>query len=371
MIDAACRCATGRFGAGERAAWSPVPAASPSWNHALARFKGTLRPRFLFPTGYMANLAVLTTFAGEKDLIVSDKLNHASLLDAVDISPGAAHCTFPAPPIMPVRRNFSARLPEHNMRTAILLLIRRIPAAKRASWSRIQSSPWMATSPTSRPPALSPRINPPEVLPCYVCIDEAHGTGVLGSAGWRRRAPGVESRIALTIGTLSKALGSLGGFVAGPRAAIDTLVNDAAVSSSPPPFPPPAGVIHSRTRFSRFSPVIGNPPTPGYRILSYESPAEAGLTTSPYKSTAPYVPESEGPGPVGYLALVLAWAVPGLGHILIGERANVLIFAITVHVLFAGGLLLGGIRAINPPDQPIWTYTQFLAGWPMIVANPG
>jgi hypothetical protein len=80
-------------------------------------------------------------------------------------------------------------------------------------------------------------------------------------------------------------------------------------------------------------------------------------------------PEQEGPGPVGYLALVLAWLVPGLGHLLLGQRARGLIFAIMIHGLFAAGMVIGGIRAINPPEQPIWTYTQFLSGWPMLVAN--
>jgi hypothetical protein len=80
-------------------------------------------------------------------------------------------------------------------------------------------------------------------------------------------------------------------------------------------------------------------------------------------------PEPEGPGPIGYLALVLAWACPGLGHFILGYRARGIIFAAFIHGLFAAGLLIAGIRAINPPDQAIWTYTQFLTGWPMLVAN--
>ena len=56
----------------------------------------------------------------------------------------------------------------------------------------------------------------------------AHATGVLGARGaGLAELQGVEGRIALTVGTLSKALGSVGGFVAGPRAAIESLVNAA------------------------------------------------------------------------------------------------------------------------------------------------
>jgi 7-keto-8-aminopelargonate synthetase-like enzyme len=61
-----------------------------------------------------------------------------------------------------------------------------------------------------------------------VVLDEAHATGVLGETGaGLAELAGCESRVALSIGTLSKALGSLGGFIAGPRAAVDSLMNHA------------------------------------------------------------------------------------------------------------------------------------------------
>jgi TM2 domain-containing membrane protein YozV len=79
--------------------------------------------------------------------------------------------------------------------------------------------------------------------------------------------------------------------------------------------------------------------------------------------------ESTTPGGIGYLALVLAWIVPGLGHFLLGQRIRGIVFAVAIHGLFALGMLIAGVRAINPPEQAIWTYTQFLTGWPMLVAN--
>jgi 7-keto-8-aminopelargonate synthetase-like enzyme len=58
--------------------------------------------------------------------------------------------------------------------------------------------------------------------------DEAHATGVLGEHGRGvAEAAGVEAKVALSVGTLSKALGSIGGFVCGSRLVIDTLVNEA------------------------------------------------------------------------------------------------------------------------------------------------
>ena len=88
-----------------------------------------------------------------------------------------------------------------------------------------------------------------------------------------------------------------------------------------------------------------------------------------YTAYDPNAPLEEGPGPVGYVALVLAWVVPGLGHMLIGQKLRGAVFLVAIHGLFGLGLLVAGIRAINPPDQAIWTYTQYLTGWPMLVAD--
>ncbi len=88
-----------------------------------------------------------------------------------------------------------------------------------------------------------------------------------------------------------------------------------------------------------------------------------------YSSYQSRPPEDEGPSVVGYASLPLAWLVPGLGHIIIGERVRGAIFLVTIHLLFGLGLLFGGMRSIKPPEQPIWTYTQYLNGWPMLVAN--
>lgn len=88
-----------------------------------------------------------------------------------------------------------------------------------------------------------------------------------------------------------------------------------------------------------------------------------------YQAYNPREPVSDGPGPIGYVAPVIAWVAPGLGHFMIRERARGVVLGLTIYLLFAAGLFMGGIRAINPEDQPIWTYTQFLAGWPMLIAN--
>ena len=82
-----------------------------------------------------------------------------------------------------------------------------------------------------------------------------------------------------------------------------------------------------------------------------------------------YKSPEEGPSAIGYAAVGLAWLVPGAGHLAIGQRGRGLLFLVTIHTLFALGLLLGGVHAMNPPEQPIWSYTQLLAGWPTLAAN--
>ncbi|HVX87179.1 MAG TPA: 8-amino-7-oxononanoate synthase [Phycisphaerae bacterium] len=204
VIDAA-RDAAARWGAGSGA--SRLVAGSLRLHHdlesALAAFKRA-EAALLFPTGFMANLAVLTTFAGQHDAIVSDKLNHASLLDAAKFS-GAEHRTFP-------HRRYS--------RAAELLGRFNSSAALRFL---VTDSVFSMDGDVAD---LSAACDAAERHAALVVIDEAHATGVLGSRGaGLAEAQGVEERVAVTVGTLSKALGSLGGFVAGPRAVIETLVN--------------------------------------------------------------------------------------------------------------------------------------------------
>ncbi len=74
-------------------------------------------------------------------------------------------------------------------------------------------------------------------------------------------------------------------------------------------------------------------------------------------------------GTKDYLAIALGWLIPGAGHWLIGQRGRAVVFALAIHLLFFGGVLLGGVRVLNRPRQPVWDYSQFMAGWPMLVGN--
>lgn len=72
---------------------------------------------------------------------------------------------------------------------------------------------------------------------------------------------------------------------------------------------------------------------------------------------------------IDYAAVMLAWLIPGSGHILIGQKKRGVLFAVAIHLLFFGGLFIGGLQALYPPRQPIWGYTQYVAGWPMLIGD--
>ena len=166
----------------------------------------------LLPTGYMANLAVLTSLAQPGDLICLDKLNHASLIDA-------------------------ARATGAQVRTFNHLHYDKL--------ARLLARPLEPTSTTGRPPrkfivtdSIFSMDGDAADLPticdladeheAIVIVDEAHGTGVLGKHGRGLcEAQGVTDRVHVVVSTASKALGSLGGIVTAPQPIIDTLINRA------------------------------------------------------------------------------------------------------------------------------------------------
>lgn len=202
VVDAA-REAVGRYGAGSGA--SRLVAGSMALHHqleqTLAEWKHA-EAALVFSSGFMANLAVLTTLAGPGDRIVSDKLNHASLLDAAKFS-GAECRTFP-------HLNYS--------RAAELL------AREGASKFLVTDSVFSMDGDLGD---LRAACDIAENANALVIVDEAHATGVLGETGAGVGEMQRETRAAVAIGTMSKALGSIGGYVTAPRTIIETLINEA------------------------------------------------------------------------------------------------------------------------------------------------
>ena len=172
--------------------------------HELARFMGTQRA-LLFSTGYMANLAVLSSLAGRGDVIFQDRLNHASLIDGAQLSRATLkryrHVDM---------EQLEGLLQQHKGRKIV------------ASDGVFSMDGDLA--PITTMLELCRRT---ESL-CY--IDDAHGFGVLGKTGRgiAELSGGCATDYAdgylLSMCTLGKAMGSFGAFVAGSDEMIETLI---------------------------------------------------------------------------------------------------------------------------------------------------
>lgn len=171
----------------------------------LAEFEGT-EAAVVFPTGYAAILGTIAALVGRPDAVYSDRLNHASLIDGCRLS-GA-----------------TIRIYAHADADALAVLLREDDGRFRR---RLIATDGVFSmdgdlAPLDRLADLAERHG------AMFLVDEAHGTGVFGPDGRGAAAEfGVEGRATAKVGTLSKALASLGGFVAGSRRLIDWLTNHA------------------------------------------------------------------------------------------------------------------------------------------------
>jgi 8-amino-7-oxononanoate synthase len=168
----------------------------------LAAFKGT-QAAVIFSTGYMANLGVIAALTGPGDAVFGDKLNHASIYDGIKLSGATLH-----------------RFPHRDLNRLEGLLRQHQDARRRLIITDSVFSVDGDLAPLAELAALKERFG------AALMIDEAHATGVLGERGaGLAEALGLTGRIEVHLGTFSKALGSLGGYVAGDRRLIDYLYN--------------------------------------------------------------------------------------------------------------------------------------------------
>ena len=214
--EAASRAAA-EYGAGAGA--SRLISGSMRLHHALeeqlADLKGT-EAALLFNSGYHANIGAITALVGAEDAVFSDALNHASIIDGCHLS-RARVCVYP-----------------HNDIEALDDLLRRTPARRRLVVTESIFSMDGDTAP------LAAICDVAERHDAMVMVDEAHATGAVGPRGAGVvAAAGVQPQVTLQMGTLGKALGTFGAFVAGRRAVIDLLMNAARSFIYTTALPPP------------------------------------------------------------------------------------------------------------------------------------
>ncbi len=172
---------------------------------AIASLKQT-EDALVFSSGYLANLGTITAIVGKRDLILSDQYNHSSLKNGAIMS-GATVLEFPHQQIEALKNQLE--IVRDRYRRCLI----------------ITDSIFSMDGDLCQLPEL---LDVATKFSCMLLIDEAHATGVLGKNG----AGAVEhfhctGREMIQIGTLSKAIGSLGGYVAGSAELIDYLRNRA------------------------------------------------------------------------------------------------------------------------------------------------
>jgi glycine C-acetyltransferase len=183
----------------------------------LAQFKGTAAALTL-QSGFAANLAVLGAVLSEGDAVVSDELNHASIIDGIRLTKARRYL-----------------FPHKDMGG----LEQRLEEARKDGCRRILVVTDGVFSMDGDIAPLPEIVGLAEAQGAAVMVDDAHASGVLGRNG-RSSVDhfGLEGRVQVQVGTLSKAVGVLGGYVAGSQNLRDTLIHSGRpflFSTSHPP----------------------------------------------------------------------------------------------------------------------------------------
>ncbi len=190
----------------------------------MAAFKQT-EAALLFNSGYAANTGILSGLLGGDDVIFSDELNHASIIDGCRLS-AARTVVYP-----------HADLPALEA-----LMLKELPARK-GRWLIVTDGVFSMDGDSAPLAALCHLKRQYDAL---LMVDDAHGTGVLGERGrGSAELHGCLQEVDLHMGTLGKGLGGSGAYLASSRVIVDTLINRCRpfiFSTSVPPATPAAGI---------------------------------------------------------------------------------------------------------------------------------
>jgi glycine C-acetyltransferase len=181
----------------------------------LAAFKHT-EAAVVFQSGFTANAGAVSSILTKDDVVISDELNHASIIDGCRLSRAAIN-VFPHKDVAAARK-----------------ILERLPSSQRKLL--ITDGVFSMDGDLGALPDLC-RLA--EEFGCIMMVDDAHASGVFGKNGRGTIDHfGLHGRVDIQVGTLSKAIGALGGYVAGTRALIEFLYHRARpflFSTSHPP----------------------------------------------------------------------------------------------------------------------------------------
>ncbi len=269
---------------------------------SIARFKGE-ESCLLFSTGYMANVGIISSVFGRGDMIFCDRLNHASILDGIILS----------------QAQFK-RYPHNDMEALeeMLRTTTRTGFRRRGIITDSVFSMDGDIAPLDRIVALAREYD------CLVMVDEAHALGVMGKSGKGLAEHfGVEDKIDIQMGALSKAAGSFGAYCCGSKELADFLVNKARSFIYTTALPPSVAAASKKA-----VEIIRDEPALRHKLWAntdYFRKAVAAMGFNTLSSQTPIIP------------------------IVVGEPA--------VAVEFSKRLLEEGIfvSAIRPPTVPVHT----------------
>jgi len=169
----------------------------------IASFKNT-EAAIIFSSGYLANIGTISSLVSEGDTVYSDELNHASIIDGCRLS------------------RADVRIYRH-LDTGHLESLLMSDGARKGKRLIVTDTVFSMDGDLAPLPSLA---GLSERFGCMLMVDEAHATGVLGRRGSGATEHfGVEDEVPVVMGTLSKAIGSLGGYIAGSRELTDFIRN--------------------------------------------------------------------------------------------------------------------------------------------------
>ena len=170
---------------------------------ALAEFKST-ETALVFNTGYMANVGTISALTNNNDYIISDELNHASIIDGCRLS--KAKTLIYRHKNMADLENILKNLPYSHTK----LIVTDSVFSMDGDIAPLEELAYLA-----------------DKYNALLMVDDAHATGILGNGYGSAEHFQLHGKIDIQLGTLSKALASVGGFVAGKKILTDYLVNKA------------------------------------------------------------------------------------------------------------------------------------------------
>ena len=169
----------------------------------IASFKNA-ESAILFSSGYLANIGTISSLIGEGDMVYSDELNHASIIDGCRLS------------------RAEIRIYRH-LDSGHLESLLSSDGKRKGKRLIVTDTVFSMDGDLAHLPRL---VELSDRYGCMLMVDEAHATGVLGERGSGATEHfGVEDEVPIVMGTLSKAIGSLGGYIAGSRKLTDFIRN--------------------------------------------------------------------------------------------------------------------------------------------------